>query len=44
MLVVGTRGYGSMRTLMLGSVAQHLSHYAGLPVVIVTVTRIPDRT
>jgi nucleotide-binding universal stress UspA family protein len=42
MLVVGTRGHGSMRTLMLGSVAQHLTSHAGLPVVIVTVSRIPD--
>jgi len=35
LLVVGSRGLGGFRGLLLGSVGHHCAHYAGCPVVIV---------
>jgi nucleotide-binding universal stress UspA family protein len=35
LLVVGSRGLGGFRGLLLGSVGQHCAHYATCPVVIV---------
>jgi nucleotide-binding universal stress UspA family protein len=35
MLVVGSRGLGGFRGLMLGSVGQQCAHHANCPVVIV---------
>jgi nucleotide-binding universal stress UspA family protein len=35
MLVVGSRGLGGFRGLMLGSVGQQCAHHASCPVVIV---------
>jgi nucleotide-binding universal stress UspA family protein len=35
LLVVGSRGLGGFRGLLLGSVDHHCAHYAGCPVVIV---------
>lgn len=39
MLVVGSRGRGSFRSLMLGSVSQQCAHHADCPVVIIRSAR-----
>jgi nucleotide-binding universal stress UspA family protein len=40
LMVVGTHGHGSLKEVLLGSTAQHLSHHAGVPIVIVNVVRV----
>jgi nucleotide-binding universal stress UspA family protein len=35
LIVVGTRGRGAMRSLLLGSVAEHLVRHATVPIVVV---------
>ena len=35
LVVVGTRGHGTVVGILLGSVSQHLCHHAGCPVVLV---------
>lgn len=41
LLVLGSRGHGSLTSLVLGSVSQHCAHHARCPVVIIPPARAP---
>jgi nucleotide-binding universal stress UspA family protein len=41
LLVVGSRGHGPIRGLLLGSVALHVAMHAGCPVLVVRLPAVP---